>query len=135
MIGSGRSFVVLCLLLAACAPASTASIDYAHPEQKIAAVNLVSNYINHPNVADRDHTRKVMEVTGRMLRTEPGHVVVGSAEKGEVWLAFEGGTIPPGLTPGQEITVVGQCKGMDSELDPKGNGHVLVDQCRLMPKS
>ena len=88
MIRSGRSFVVLCLLLAGCAPAPSASIDYGHPEQRIQAVNLVSNYVNHPNVADRDHTRKVMEVTGHVLRMEPGHVVVGSAEKGEVWLAF-----------------------------------------------
>jgi len=127
MIRSGRSLVVLCLLLASCGPAASTSIDYEHPQQKIQAVNLFSNFVNHPNVADRDHTRKVLEVTGHVLRMEPGHVVVGSAEKGEVWLAFEGATIPAGITVGQEITVVGQCKGM--------NGHVVVDQCRLMPKS
>ena len=122
MTGRGRSLIVVCLALAACSPARS-SIDYANPEQRIQAVNLVSNYLNHPNVADRDHTGKVIEVSGHVLRMEPGHVVVGSAEKGEVWLAFEGGTLPEGLQPGQEISVVGECKGK--------NGHVLIDQCRI----
>jgi len=123
MIRRGRPVAWLLLfLLAACSTPS--SIDYANPEQRIQAVNLVSNYVNHPNVADRDHTGKVIEVSGRVMRMEKDHVVIGSAEKGEVWLAFEGATLPEFQT-GQEITVVGECKGK--------NGHVLIDKCRQMP--
>lgn len=123
MTRRGRPVWLLLFLLAACSP-TPSSIDYSNPEQRIQAVNLVSNYLNHPNVADRDHTGKVIEVSGRVLRMEPAHVVIGSAEKGEVWLAFESGTLPA-LQVAQEITVVGECKGK--------NGHVLIDKCRLMP--
>jgi len=125
MIRRGRPVVwLLLLLLAACSPTPN-SIDYTNPEQRIQAVNLVSNYVNHPNVADRDHTGKVIEVSGRVMRMEREHVVIGSAEKGEVWLAFEGGSLPQEIQAGQEITVVGECKGK--------NGHVLMEKCRLTP--
>jgi len=110
------------LILGGC-QRKTEVIDYDNPSRRVDSVKLMMAFQNHPVTANRDYTGQVIEVTGQALRVEKDGIAMGADAFGDhIWCVFESDSALRQIQIGQEITVVGLCKGQ--------NGHLLVDRCR-----